>query len=312
MIPAGAGSTGSASGWTVIVAGGCELAERPVWDERSGTLVWVDCLAGQLHRCVPPADDRATSTSWPDTRATVGAMVGAAGLRFDGGLVAAADSAFVLLDQAGRPDADPIPVDMPAGHRFNDGACDPAGRFLAGTTSRTSTGGGGVLWSLERSGQVRTLLEGVTESNGLGWSADACTFYYVDSSEPVVRRYRYDPHSGELGVRLADLAVVAEGDGVPDGLAVDADGAVWVALWEGASIRRYSPDGDCVAAYQMPVDRPTCPVLGGSSRDLLVVTTAWEGMAPEQRAAQPWSGHVLARRVPHRAQPTYRFAGGPR
>jgi sugar lactone lactonase YvrE len=299
-------------GWTAVVAGGCELAERPVWDERSGSLVWVDCLAGDLHRAVPPAGGRAPLGPWVDAAIHLGALVGAAGLRSDGGLVVTVGAAFLMLDRAGRPDADQVRVDLPVGHRFNDGACGPAGRFLAGTTSMTSPGPDGVLWSLSPRGRVSTLLEGVTESNGLGWSPDGATFYYVDSGEPAVRRYRYDAETGALGSRLADLVVLVDGVGVPDGLVVDSDGAVWVALWGGGSIRQYAPDGSLLAACELPVDQPTCPVLAGADLDLLVVTTAWEGMDAGRRASQPLAGHVLARRVPSRGLASYRFGGGPR
>jgi len=295
-----------------VVAGGCELAERPVWDDRSSSVVWVDCLAGDLHRAVPPAGDLVTLEAWADDSVPVGELLGAAGLRSDGGLVVAADAAFALLDRHRRADADPIAVDLPAGHRFNDGACDPAGRFLAGTTSTGAPGTDGVLFSLAPSGVVSTLLEGVTESNGLGWSLDGRTFYYVDSGEPVVRRYGYDPQTGDLRGRRSDLAVLDDGAGFPDGLIVDADGAVWVAMWGGGSILRYSPDGATLAAYRVPVDSPTCPVLAGTHRDVLVVCTAWEGLDAGQRAAQPWAGHLLARRVPACGLPSMRFHGGPR
>ena len=311
MSPVSAGVPGETGlGWTVVVAGGCELAERPVWDECSATLVWVDCLAGSLHRAVPTGEP-ATVGAWVDTGVRVGELVGSAGLRRDGGLVVAVDAAFAFLDGGRHLDADPIAVDLPSGHRFNDGACDPAGRFLAGTTARNVPDADGVLWSLSPSGEVSTVLEGITESNGLGWSPDGSTFYYVDSGEPAIRKYRYDTETGELGVRLSDLVVLDEGEGVPDGLVVDSEGAVWIALWQGGAIRRYASDGAPLVTYALPVDTPTCPVLAGKFLDLLLVTTAWEGMDDDQRAEQPWAGHLLGRRVPWVGLPSCRFIGGP-
>jgi sugar lactone lactonase YvrE len=297
------------AGWRVAVAGGCELAERPVWDDVTDSLVWADVLAGTVHRSTP---GRARSGPWPDEAVRIGSVVGALALRSDGGLVAAADSAFVLLDHRGRADADPVEVDLPAGQRFNDAACDPAGRLLAGTTSTVGELGAGVLWSLDATGAVSVLLAGVTESNGLGWSADGSVLYYVDSGEPVVRRYAYDPGTGALGRRLPDLVELAEGEGVPDGLVVDRDGAVWFAAWDGGCVRRYSPLGELLEQRALPVTRPTCPGFAGPALDVLVVTTAWEGLDQAERARQPWAGHVLVAEAGAAGRPAHRYGGGPR
>lgn len=295
-------------GWQVAVAAGCELGERPVWDSRTRSLVWVDVLGGVLHRSVPPEDGPGP---WADRGLSVPAPVGAAALRADGGLVLAAGSGLHQLDRLGRPDVEPVPVDVPPGARFNDAACDPVGRFLAGTTSPPGSPRSGVLWSLDPAGQVRPVLEGVQESNGLDWSTDGAVLFYVDSGEPVVRRYAYDLASGRVGQRLADLAVISDGGGVPDGLVVDADGAVWVALWEGGAVRRYSPDGLLLAHLELPVSRPTCPALAGPGLGILVVTSAWEGMEAEARGAEPWAGHVLTTRVGATGRPPHRFAASP-
>ena len=110
--------------WTALAEQRCEVAERPVWDAATSSLLWVDVLAGRLHRSRPTAVDG----PWSDDVVQLGSSLGAVALRADGGLIAAADSAFVLLDTHGHPDADPVPVDLPADQRFNDAACDPAGR----------------------------------------------------------------------------------------------------------------------------------------------------------------------------------------
>lgn len=295
--------------WDVAVAGGCEIAERPVWDERSGSLVWVDVTRGVVHRSAPTPG---VPLQWTDTSVTVGATVGAAAVRWDGGLVVAADSAFLQLDGQGRPDTDPVGVDMPPAARFNDAACDPSGRLLAGTTSSPDGPGNGVLWSFSPSGQVRTLLEGLVESNGLAWSSDGAILYYVDSGEPFIRRYSYDVETGSLGQRLPDLAVIDDGDGVPDGLVVDADGAIWVALWGGAAVRRYAPNGELQIHLGMPVSQPTCPGFVGPGLRRLVITTGWEGLTPSQRHQEPWAGHVLTAPVPAAGRPSHLFAGGAR
>lgn len=294
--------------WRVAVAAACEIAERPVWDVASNSVLWVDVLGGSLHRSTPPLQG---AGEWRDVTVAVGTSLGAAALRRDGGVIAAVDTAFVLLDPEGRPDGDPVAVDMPPGARFNDGACDPAGRFLAGTTS-PGRPGTGLLWSLEAPGRVRVVAETITESNGLDWSPDGHVMYYVDSGDTAIRRYRYDADSGDIGERLADLATVETGAGIPDGLVVDADGAIWVALWEGAGLRRYAPDGELLAHIEVPVDRPTCPAFAGPALNLLVLTTAWEGMPPEERTNQPWAGHVLTASVTAHGRQPHRYAGTPR
>ena len=295
--------------WKVAVQAGCELGEHPVWDAASGTVVWVDLVTGEVHRSTPPSRQGGV---WDDTSVAVGAAIGVVALREDGGLVAATDSAFAFLDSAGRPDGAPITVELPTGASFNDGACDPAGRFLAGTTSDLDRPGNGVLWSLDPSGRVSTVLDGLVESNGVGWTRDGATVSCVDSGEPVIRRYAYDCADGTFGQRLSDLAVLRDGEGVPDGLVVDADDNVWVALWEGGAIRQYAPDGAVLVHLDVPVDLPTCPGFAGPDLDQLVVTTAWQGLSLAARADQPWAGHLLVAPVQVRGLPPHRFLGGPR
>jgi sugar lactone lactonase YvrE len=295
--------------WQVAVPAGCEIAERPVWDATSKSVVWVDVLDGTLHRSTPSAQGRG---EWTDEAVRVGDVLGAAALRRDGGLVAAVDSAFVLLDNLGRPDGDPVAVEMPPGARFNDGACDPAGRFMAGTTSADEQPGSGLLWSIDASRRLRIVLADIAESNGLGWSLDGRVMYYIDSGDTAIRRYRYDGDRGVLGPRLTDLCVIAPGDGVPDGLVIDSGGAVWVALWQGGALRRYAPEGELLEHVDVPVDRPTCPGFAGPALDLLILTTAWEGMRGEERARQTWAGHLLAAPVSVTGRLPHRYAGAPR
>jgi len=289
--------------WRVVVSSSAEIGERPVWDAETSTLVWPDILAGRMHRSVPSAEP---GQEWLDTVVPLGVVVGAVALRDDGGLVAAVDSSVRFLDALGIDDADSLAVDMPSGHRFNDGACDPAGRFLVGTGGPTPDG---LLWSIAPGGACRVVLEGVTESNGLGWSTDGGTMYYVDSSESAVRCYSYDLASGEVGPRQPDLVDLSDRPGVPDGLIVDALGHVWVPQWQGGELASYDQAGAVVTRWRVPVSQPTCAGVSGDRHDRLVLATSWEGMTDEQRAAEPWAGHLLAAghvRVPGRA--AFRFA----
>ena len=295
----------AAPSWRVLVPSSSEIGERPVWDAQTMTLIWPDILAGRIHRSVPSAN---AGEPWLDMTVQVGSVVGAVALREDGGLVAAVDEAIRLLDELGFDDAEAIPVALPEGHRFNDGACDPAGRFLVGTGGSTPTG---ALWSVSSDGSLRVVLDDVTESNGLGWSIDGATLYYIDSSEPAVRRYAYDVDDGVVGARQTDLVDLSDRPGLPDGLVVDALGHVWVAQWQGSELGCFDPSGAVVTRWPVPVSQPTCPGFSGDRHDRLVLATSWEGMTAEERVAEPWAGHLLAAghvRVPGRA--AHRFASG--
>jgi sugar lactone lactonase YvrE len=285
--------------WEVAFADDAQLAEHPLWDERGDVVLWVDINAGRVHRL--DMDGRHDA-------AEVGAPLGAAALRAGGGLLVARGDGVAFLGPDGTPDRDEIPFRHPANVRFNDGACDPFGRFLIGTCSTDGSEGRGALYSVAPDGAVSELLSGVTESNGLAWSLDGRTLFYVDSGEPCLRAYPYDPESGRLGDRR-DIVRFGAHDGTPDGLVADGDGAVWVALWGGACVRRYSPAGELLARLETPVSQPSCPAFGGPELDRLYVATAWEGMSEEQHAREPLAGSLLVCRPGVTGRPGARFAG---
>jgi sugar lactone lactonase YvrE len=285
---------------SIAVAATAELGERPVWDDVRGELVWVDVLAGVVHRHIPGGEDRSFAV-----RSTVGAV----GLRAGGGYVLAAGDAFCLVDERGRAEGSAIRLPgIPTSIRFNDGAVDPAGRFWAGTTSLTGARGSGALHCLEVGGVVRTVLRGVTESNGIAWSPDSRTMYYVDSGDQAIRAYDFDLASGTPS-NPRTFTWIDEDAGVPDGLVVDASGAVWVALWGGSAVRCYSPAGILISVVDLPVSRVTCPGFGGSELTDLYVTTAWEGATQEERAAEPSAGSIFRVTGVGPGLPTARFAG---
>jgi sugar lactone lactonase YvrE len=275
--------------WEVAVPARAELGERPFWDPAAGALMWVDILAGHLHRYRPGAGDEVFHTA--------GVAIGAAAPRSGGGYVLAAADGFRLVDAAGQPDGGPWRPPMPADVRFNDGACDPAGRFWAGTVAADRRPAGGALYRLDPGGEITVVLDGVTESNGLGWSPDGGTFYYIDSGEPRprIRAFPCDLAAGTLGAPR-DLVQPPPEQGIPDGLVVDAEGCLWVAFWGGQAVRRYSADGGLLAELPTPVSQPSCPAFGGPGLEDLYVTTAWEDMTQAQRDAEPLAGHLLRAR----------------
>jgi sugar lactone lactonase YvrE len=155
---------------------------------------------------------------------------------------------------------------------------------------------------------VTKLLDGVTISNGLAWSADGTTMYYIDSPTQGVDAFDYDIESGRLANRrrVVDIPAAA---GLPDGMTIDADGCLWVALYGGSAVHRYAPDGHLDAAVHFPATNITCPVFGGREFDQLYVTSARDGLDERQLAAQPHAGAVFAVAVGARGLPGLRFAG---
>ena len=176
--------------------------------------------------------------------------LGAAAPTVSGGYVLAAGAGFLHLDEHGgvhqlaQPEAGRTDV------RMNDGACDPQGRFWAGTMAYDESPEAGVLYRLELDGSCTAVVSGLTISNGIGWSPDGATMYLADSGTSRIDVFEFDRMEGALG-RRRTMVHVSEPGMVPDGLTVDDQGCVWVAMWDGACVRRYSPDGSLLASVSL-------------------------------------------------------------
>ena len=276
------------------------LGEGPVWDEQRQLLLWLDILPGLVHRFDP-----ATGS---DDVFRVGKPVGSAGLRRSGGLVLAVEDGFALLDKDWQQVGQAVVKHPGPRARFNEGKCDPAGRFLAGTMAYDLTPGAGSLYRLDPDLTVTKLLDGVTISNGLAWSANGTTMYYIDSPTQGVDAFDYDPGTGRLANqrRIVDIPAAA---GLPDGMTIDAEGCLWVALYGGAAVHRYTPEGRLDTTLSFPATNITCPVFGGPGLGLLYVTSARDGLDERQLAAQPHAGAVFTADVGAQGLPGLRFAG---
>jgi len=265
-----------------------ELGEGPVWDERGGLLLWVDISRHELHRFDP--------ASSVDETIDVGQHLGAVAVRAAGGYVLALERGFGVLE---APDAgvELVAEVLPGGSgtRFNDGACDSAGRFWAGTYADDEAEGAGALYCLEPDRSVRRLLDSVTISNGIDWSLDGRTMYYVDSSTQRVDAFDFDAESGSIANRRALIEIPREG-GLPDGLTVDAEGFLWVALWGGSAVHRYRPDGSLERIVRLPVSLVTSCCFGGADLEDLYITSAAYELTPEQLAAEPQAGGLFRHR----------------
>lgn len=285
----------------LLVADAGDLCEGPCWEERTGTLVWVDILAGAVHVVDPRTAEHSTHP--------LQMPVGAVAPRRRGGWVAAVERGFLFLDDAWQPTGAVIAAPgQPPGTRFNDGACDPRGDFWAGTLAYDGTPRVAALYRLEADGCVREVLSGVTNSNGIAWSPDGATMYYVDTGLGTVDSFDVNPVTGTVSGR-ATLIRITEGDGLPDGLTVDAEGHLWLALWGGGCVRRYTPSGALEAVVELPVALVTSVAFGGSELDELYITTARQGLTPSQQRAQPLAGSIFRHRPGTTGIPVAPFAG---
>ena len=172
---------------------------------------------------------------------------------------------------------------------MNDAACDPQGRFWAGTLADDHRAGGGALYRLDRNGGIETVLDGLTISNGLGWSRDGGTMYLADSGPRIVHAFAFDGERGTISDGR-ELITVAEEIGAPDGLTVDADGDLWVAIYGGGRVHRYSPAGVLRQAFLLPARETTSCAFAGAGLNRLYVTTATEDWTDEERRAEPAAG----------------------
>jgi sugar lactone lactonase YvrE len=271
--------------------------EGPCWLARSGEVAWVDMLAGRV---------LATSLASGETRsiAIPGPVAAIVRPRAGGGLVVANEDSVLLLDSGDNPTVLCTVVDDP-GVRLNEGGCDPQGRFWCGTMAYDERPGGGALYRVEPDGSVATALGDITISNGLAWSAEGGTAFYVDSPTHGIDAFAFEGASGELGERRR-FADIEEHLGMPDGIAVDSQGGVWVALWDGGAVRRYAPDGTLDAVVPLPCGRVTACAFGGDDLSQLFITTSRQDL-PE--GVDPLGG-ALFRCVPGvRGQAVLEFAG---
>jgi sugar lactone lactonase YvrE len=267
--------------------------EGPVWSDRWGGLRWVDMLAGDILSL----DGDGTVL-----RRHVGGVAAALRPRRDGGAVIAVERGFTLEDADGTL-APMAPVWSDPGVRMNEGGCDPDGRFWCGSMAYDQAPGRGALYRLDPDGAVRRILDGVTISNGLDWSPDGSLAYYDDTATHRVDVFDYDRVTGLTArrpfVRLPD-------DANPDGLTVDAEGGVWVALFGGGAVHRYTPAGALDVVVEVPTAQVTACTFGGPRLDELFVTTSREGMAADD---DPLAGALFRAEVGVPGLPVREFAG---
>jgi sugar lactone lactonase YvrE len=275
------------------------LGEGPAWDARTRTLYWVDILGKCLHAY---RDDRDDVRQLDDYLACIAP-------RRDGGFVAALRASVVTMKGRDVGLQRLYEIDEPATNRFNDGKCDPAGRLLAGTMDMNEKAASGNLYSFETGRPARKLLGGVRISNGLAWSPDHKTFYYIDTPTRQVRAYDYDIETGSIA-HARVVIEVPESMGWPDGMTSDMEGRLWIALWGGAQVARWDPlSGRLEAQVAVPALQTSSCVFGGPRRDVLYVTSARVGLDEAALAHYPHSGGLFRIQTGTEGMPTFEFAG---
>lgn len=276
------------------------LAESPHWLGDGRSLLWVDILAPSVN---------ISNLVTGDTRTTpLGELVGVVVPRTSGGFIAATQSGFRALD---LPSGDMHPIAAPlhmSGRRFNDGKCDALGRLWAGTLAIDATPERGALYRLDTDGVLDEIEGGFHICNGLGWSPDNTRFYLADSGRRTVYVYDYALDTGRVSNKRV-FATFTDSEGMPDGLAVDAQGHVWCAMWDGWAIKRLAPDGTVVRSIDLPVPRPTNLAFGGPQLKTLYITTARIRLSATQLAAAPLSGSLLALDVDVAGAPVRGYGG---
>jgi len=270
----------------VVLQHTCLLGEGPLWDANKKRILWIDLLNGIIHEF--HTQDQSHHIL------ELGDVVGAVALTQSGNYLAALKSGLSIVNRTtGKIHFIHHPEKHLPSNRFNDGKCDPKGRFWVGTMSITEEVGAGSMYMFDSGMTCSKKFEGVTISNGLAWSADHKTLYYIDTPTYQVVAYDYDLITGDISNKRTVIRIPTS-EGYPDGMTIDTDGMLWIAHWDGSQVARWNPfTGKKIFSIVLPVDRVTsCTFGGGDLRDLYI-TTARVGLTEKQLAAQPRAGSLF-------------------
>lgn len=277
------------------------LGEGPAWDAKTQTLYWVDILEKRIH----------TGT---ELLAQLDDFIGCLAPCKNGNLILGMRASFADFDPFDQTQGKPASSQQTvlaaltesAANRVNDGKCDPAGRFLAGTMDMNENEASGSLYSFDGK-QVTRLLDGIRISNGLAWSPDHKTFYYIDTPTREVKAFDYDVNTG----RIANPRVaihVPESMGFPDGMTSDMQGNLWIALWGGAQVAKWNPQtGQMLERVSIPALQTSSCVFGGKNMNELYVTSARIGMSEADLNKYPLSGGLFKVETSVEGMPTFEF-----
>ena len=273
------------------------LGEGPIWDARTQTLYWIDILNRRIYRegeLLAQLDD----------------FIGCIAPRTSGGLVLTSRFGFASLElDSVKSTPLAAPASEPSNNRFNDGKCDPRGRFLAGTMDLGESDPTGSLYSFDGK-SITKLMGNVTISNGMAWSPDHKTFYYIDTPTRKVMSFDYDVETGAIAdprvaIHIPDLSL-----GWPDGMTSDTHGNLWIAMWGGAQVTKWDPNtGKLLEQIPVPAKNVSSAIFGGKNRNELYLTSARKGLDDATLAEYPLTGGVFRLETNVEGMPTFEFAG---
>ncbi len=290
------------TGVELLVDAHAQVGEGPLWDEERQVLYWVDILSSLLYIYDPATgENRALD---------VGRHVGTVVTRASGGLMLAVREGFASFDletQELTLIADPEA--HITGNRFNDGKCDPAGRFWAGTMAYENPTNQGSLYRLDTDLSVHKIFGDVAISNGIIWSLDHTTMYYIDTLRKNVRAFDYADDTGDISNERVIINVPEE-VGMPDGMAIDSEGMLWVAHYGGSCVSRWNPNtAQLLLRIDLPVTQVTACAFGGPNLDILFITSAAQELDAAELDRQPLAGGLFSIKTPHQGVPSFRFGG---
>jgi len=273
------------------LAVGAELGEGPIWDLSQSAGWWVDILGKKLFRLTPGSGDaQPTNESWD-----VGQMVGTVVPRASGGVMLAVADGFAEFDiESGELTIVADPESDKPENRFNDGKCDPAGRFWAGTMRIDESKNSGSLYSLDSDHNVtKRLGDDIGVSNGIVWSSNSKRMYFIDSPRRCIYGFDYEVETGEISNQSIVMQTPEE-LGYPDGMAIDESDQLWVAFWGGWCVAQICPtEGKVLAKISVPAEKVTACAFGGPNFEDLLITTASVGLSDEEKSQQPHAGDLF-------------------
>ena len=280
----------------IILDAQAELGEGPAWDAKTKTLYWVDILGKRVHYHCGDEDNFIQLDEMPGCLAPT----------VDGTLILAARASFLTYEPVTGKSKILASVTEPANNRFNDGKCDPSGRFLAGSMNMDEKTPSGALYSFNGH-TVTHLLTGIRISNGLAWSPDHKTLYYIDTPTREVKAFDYDLSTGQIAEPRVVISI-PESLGWPDGMTSDTDGDLWIAMWSGAGVTRWNPqNGNLLERIPLPAKNVTSCVFGGENLDELYITSARVGLEEADLTAYRHSGSLMRVKTKFQGMPTFEF-----
>lgn len=286
----------------LVIDAKAALGEGPCWSSETNKLIWVDINGYKVHLFDPETG--------VNESLEIGQYVGAAVARENGGLLLALYHGFYFYDlETKQLTAIEEPEGLIPTNRFNDGKCDPEGRFWAGTMVLKGDPGEANLYCMDTDLSVKRTLTGVTISNGMAWNIEKQLMYYIDTITKKIRSYDFDMKTGEM-TNEQTVITISEGMGSPDGMTIDEEGMLWVAFFRGWNVIRFDPEtGETLEEISVPASQVTSCTFGGARLDELYITTARTGLSDEELETQPHAGGLFCVKLDIKGAPSYRFKG---